>query len=432
MKKLLSLLVAFVVVLAGCGSSSVDLEHEGDGVLTIWSFFEGAPKIAADYYSEQTGTEIDYQTIAYGDFQTKLNTVIGTDDAPDIVILERGFMGSYLSSDDLVSVTDLMGDSENFANYVANTATPTEGPGTYGDDVKAIGWENTASAFFYRTDLASQCLDINSVEEMEAATQSVSDYATLYDQLKNSDDETCSNMALLAGPDYATGLLQNVGLYEINEDGTYDIPAEFGDTLDDILAANESGAIYSPQNDKTQIVNGAANDGFLGNISLAWATQAVEEYEQPGQWAIADTPLDYTAGGSFMAVTSNADMELAKDFLDQTFLNEDWLVDNMESFGMVGNETVMNKYLETTDGTNDYYGGQNTVEKFAQINDGIDYYVPVTPYDVGIGTAISETLTAYADDKTITTTDEAIQMLKDKILSVYPDVTVTADGKEIE
>lgn len=432
MKKLLSLLAAFMIVLAGCGSGSTDLEHEGDGVLTIWSFFEGAPKAAADYYAEQTGTEIDYQTIAYGDFQTKLNTVIGTDDAPDVVILERGFMGSYLSADSIVSLTDLMGDSQEFSDYVANTATPTAGPGTVGDDVKAIGWENTASAFYYRTDLAEQCLGITSVEDMEAATQTPEDYLTLYSDLQSSDDETCSGMSLFAGPEYITGLLQATGAYEISEDGTYDIPEGYGDVLDEALSINDEGLVYSPQNDKTQIVSGAATDAFLGNVSLAWATQAIQEYDQPGQWAVADTPIDFTAGGSFMAVTSNADMEIVKEFLETTFLNEQWLIDNMDLFGMVGNEVVMNKYLETTDGSNEYFGGQNTVEKFAEINDDIDYYVPVTPYDVGIGTSIDEVTTAYSVDKTISTHEEAIKMLNDKLKSLYPDMTITSGGEAIE
>lgn len=98
MKRLLGLLVAFVVVLAGCGSGGG--AAEGDDILTVWSFFEGPPKAALDYYAEQTGTQVDFVTISYGDFPTKLNTVVGTDNAPDIVALDRAFMGNYITSDD--------------------------------------------------------------------------------------------------------------------------------------------------------------------------------------------------------------------------------------------------------------------------------------------------------------------------------------------
>lgn len=51
MKKLIMIFSVFILLLAGCGSGSVD--SEGDGVLTIWSFYEGAPKAAglSSFYS---------------------------------------------------------------------------------------------------------------------------------------------------------------------------------------------------------------------------------------------------------------------------------------------------------------------------------------------------------------------------------------------
>lgn len=425
MKKIVGILTALILVLAGCSSgTSADVSHEGDGKLTIWGFYEGAPKAALDYYAEQTGKDVEYQTVGWEDFQTKINTVIGTDDAPDILLLERSFMGNYVPSDNIISLDALMGDDEQFQAYKDTTAIATQGPGIVNDEVKAIGWENTASAFFYRSDLASQCLDINSVEEMEAATQSVDDYMKLYEELQASDDETCSSMALLSKPAFATGYLQTLGAYNFNDDGSYTVPADFADGLENLKTAMDSGMVYSPTADETQITAGTQKDAFLGNIIAAWATQDTILYDQPGQWAIADTPLDFTAGGSYIAVTTNADTDMVKEFLDMTFLNADWLVDNMETFGMVGNETIMNQYLENADGTNDYFGGENTVKKFAEINEGIDYYVPVTPYDSGLGGAIDEAWTGYAIDHTYSTPEEAIDAFVAEVNSLYPSLTV--------
>ncbi len=427
MRKLISVLALGILLLTGCGASgsSASVEHEGDGVLTIWGFFEGAPKAALDYYAEQTGQPVEYQSIGWGDFQTKINTVIGTEDAPDILLLERSFMGNYIPQESIISLDDLMGDSEKFQSYKDTTAIATQGPGIINDEVKAIGWENTASAFFYRSDLAEQCLGITTPEEMEAATQDIDGYKTIYADLQNSSDETCSKMTLLSMASFATGYLQTLGLYNINNDGTYEIPAEFTEGLDFLKEVFDSGAVYSPTSDTTQVTAGTQNDAFLGNIIAAWATQDIMLYDQPGQWAVADTPIDFTAGGSYIAVTDNADTEMVKEFLEMTFLDEQWLVDNMELFGMVGNETIMNKYLENVDGSNEYFSGQNTVAKFAEINDGIDTYVPVTQYDNGVGSAIDKAWTGYAIDKTYKTTDEAIEAFKEEVLSLYPGMTIT-------
>ncbi|WOO86726.1 extracellular solute-binding protein [Mollicutes bacterium LVI A0039] len=425
MKKILTLLTVFVIALAGCsGDSSETIENTSDEVLTIWGFYEGAPKAALDYYAEQTGKEVEYQAIGWGDFQTKINTVIGTSDAPDILLLERSFMGTYVPSENIISLDALMAGEESFEAYKTNTALATKGPGIVGDEVKALGWENTASAFFYRSDLASKCLGINSVEEMEKATATIGDYTKLYEQLQASDDATCSSMALISKPAFATGYLQSLGAYTFNEDGSYTIPKDFDKGLENLKTFMDSKAVYSPTSDETQVTAGTQKDAFLGNIIAAWATQDTILYDQPGQWAIADTPLDFTAGGSYIAVTTNADTEMVKEFLNMTFLNETWLVDNMEMFGMVGNEVVMNKYLETADGTNDYFGGQNTVEKFAQINADIDYYVPVTQYDSGLGGAIDEAWTGYAIDKTYATPEEARNALIAELQSLYPGLEV--------
>lgn len=429
MKKLVIVLSALVLILGGCTNSekSATLENTGDGVLTIWGFYEGAPKVAVDYYEQQTGNKVDYQTISSEDYQTKLNTVLGTSDAPDIIMLEREYVGTYISSDNLISLDQFLADDEQFQQYKDTASIATAGPGIYDDVTKAIGWENTSSAFFYRSDLANQCLNINSVEEMEAATQSYDDYLQLFNELQSSPDAACNQLSLFGYPDFGEAFLTAADAYTLQDDGTYLITKEFGEALDTMKTAVESGLVYSPDRDKTQIVSGVSNEEVFGSILPAWGTQAILEYDQAGQWAVADTPLDFTKGGTFLGVTTNADADLVHDFFDMTFLNEQWLLDNMNTFGMVGNETVMNKYLEEHDGANDYFGGENTVEKFAEINDGNNDYQPVSPYDSGITASVEEVYLAYAVDGSIATVDEAKEQLKSKVEGLYPDLTVNIE-----
>lgn len=429
MKKNLYLLIAVIVALTGCGSATggSTLEDSGDGVLTVWGFYEGAPKVAVDYYEKETGNIVDYQTISSEDYQTKLNTVLGTDDAPDIIMLEREYVGSYISSDNLISLDDFLSGDEQFQAYKDTTSIATSGPGIYDDITKAIGWENTSSAFFYRSDLASECLNINSVKEMEEATSSYDDYVELYNQLQESSNATCNQLSLFGYPDFGEAFLTKADAYNLQEDGTYLITNEFGEALDFMKEAVSSGIVYSPDRDKTQIVSGVSKGEVFGSILPAWGTQAITEYEQPGQWAIAGTPLNFTKGGTFLAVTNNADSDLVKEFFDMTFLNEQWLLDNMDTFGMVGNEKVMDKYLESNDGANEYFGGQDTVAKFAEINSDNDDYQPVSKYDSGITSSVEEVYLAYAVDGSIKTIDDAKEQLKAKINGLYPELEVVIE-----
>lgn len=429
MKKILYLVFISLFLLVGCGneSGSQTLENTGDGVLTIWGFYEGAPKVAVDYYEQQTGNQVDYQTISSEDYQTKLNTVLGTSDAPDIIMLEREYVGTYTSSPYIISLDDFLADDEQFQAYKDTTSLATAGPGIYDGVTKAIGWENTASAFFYRSDLADQCLGIKSVDEMEAATTRYEDYLNLYETLQTSSDPSCSQLSLFGYPDFGEAFLTAADAYNLQEDGTYLITDEFGDALELLKDAVDKGIVYSPDRDKTQIVSGVSKEQVFGSILPAWGTQAILEYEQPGQWAVADTPLDFTKGGTFLAVTTNADADLVKQFFDMTFLSEQWLLDNMNTFGMIGNETIMTEYLENSDGSNPYFGGQNTVEKFAEINDEIDDYHPVSKYDSGITASVEEVYLAYAVDGSISTIDEAKEQLKSKVNTLYPDLEVVIE-----
>lgn len=428
MKKIVVSIFSLVLILSGCTSSNeVDFSSDGgDDVLTIWAFYEGVPKVATDYFAEQTGIKVDFQTIGRDDYEAKLNTVIGTEDAPDIIMFEKTFMGSYLENPGIVSLDDMLVDDEEFKAYKDNTALSTQGPGIINDEVKAIGWENTSSAFFYRSDLASECLNINSVDEMEAATKTEKDFLGLQDKLKSSSNEKCSKMSLLSYPDFRKGALQEVGAFDI-VDGKYVITTEFGELLDELKTLVDESVIYSPQSDKTQIISGNEQDAFLGNISPAWGTYVAEEYEQPGQWAIAESPLKYSDGGTYLAVSTNADFNIVQQFFDMTFFNEEWLVDNMSSFGLIGNEKVMNKYLETADGENPYYGGENTVEKFSDISKSITDYAPVTKYDAGLSDSLDAVIEEYAVNGTVKTVDEAKELLKSKLNGLYPDLEVTIE-----
>ena len=113
MKKLFLLLV-ILATLISCskkeGASNDEKSKVGDGKLIIWGFFEGMPKQALDEWSKATGKIVEYQTIGWADYQTKLNTVLGTADAPDIVLLERSFMGQFLPTDNFLPIGELWKD----------------------------------------------------------------------------------------------------------------------------------------------------------------------------------------------------------------------------------------------------------------------------------------------------------------------------------
>lgn len=429
MKKVfLAILVLLSLIACGKKSGEATTEAEvkktGDGKLVIWGFFEGMPKQALDEWAKATGKPVEYQTIGWGDYQTKLNTVLGTPDAPDMVLLERSFMGQFLPTDNFLTIADLWKDKPEMQNYLANTDKGVLGQVSPNGVVKAVGWENTSGAFYYRKDMAEKYLGVKTPEEMEALIPTQDAFIGLMSEFEKKAPGT----KFLTRNALSTIELTVSGAYNFQADGTYVITKRVQEGLKNIKDYFNKGNFYTPAYDKTAVLNGTKENKFFGALEPAWAVQDIKEWDQSGLWQIANSPFKWTAGGTFMAVTTNADQDLAWDFLSKTFLNEEWVLKNMSGFGMVANSKLMNDYIskEGISG-NDYFGGQNTIKKFAEISASITSVIPATAYDSGLGTALGDIVNGLTVDATIKDEVEAVNKLKEALNLLYPDLKVTIE-----
>ncbi|WP_172119506.1 ABC transporter substrate-binding protein [Actinomyces faecalis] len=133
------------------------------------------------------------------------------------------------------------------------------------------------------------------------------------------------------------------------------------------------------------------NDQVVGTINGVWISGSIQTAEdQSGKWAITNVPsvdgisgaTNYTAnGGSSWIISSNANYDLAADFLKSTFAGSTELYDTiLPSSGAIANwipageSAVYNEPVE-------FYGGQSVyadvVEfgtKVPSVNTGVYYY----------------------------------------------------------
>lgn len=100
-KKWISMVLAATMLLTACGSSggSEGKENSGDSnknqtELTVYSWFSGGEQEACDaliekYEAENPDIKINMNYIAYADYNSKLNTVLASGDAPDIFYVDQ-------------------------------------------------------------------------------------------------------------------------------------------------------------------------------------------------------------------------------------------------------------------------------------------------------------------------------------------------------
>lgn len=186
MKKIIGILSIFLVLLAGCGSTSSESAGNGEDVTLTFAFWDDLwrpafEKMADEFEETHPGVTIEMQITPYSSYWTKMDTIATTGDGPDIFVMNTPNVEKYYESGMLAPLDDAMAAQDvNPDDFVEKTfdAYQIDG-GTYG-----IPFNYDVAMLFYNIDLMEKA-GIDKVpetwDEMMAAGKKVLDYdETLY------------------------------------------------------------------------------------------------------------------------------------------------------------------------------------------------------------------------------------------------------------
>ncbi|MFV0254653.1 MAG: ABC transporter substrate-binding protein, partial [Erysipelotrichaceae bacterium] len=112
MKKLFTMVLMLVVVLAGCGSKeSTDQSGEKESIrFSIWDETqqEGYQKIIDQFETENPNIDVTLEVTPWGDYWTKLETDALAGTAPDVVALDPAYYLQYQQGDLLMNLDDIV------------------------------------------------------------------------------------------------------------------------------------------------------------------------------------------------------------------------------------------------------------------------------------------------------------------------------------
>lgn len=434
MKKIIALLMFSILVLFGCSSDTTEMTG-GDDVLTIWSHFTGPMEPALAYYEEQTGNETEFVLIPWEDATTKYASALGTSDAPDLFItgrtevmpwINQGYIVSY---DDVPEIAELEGYKTYMETTVPITLNQTIDPATgknYG-----IGWEVPATMFYYNTVVAEECFGVSEPEEIEALMETKEEFYEMHTTMQ----ETCPGTSLLTDTvQFFWAGFENSMPTTVNENGEIVVTQEFKDNTEMMKEAystvgQEGGFAYT-NNDANAEMVAAQNHDALGIIAPSWYTYRPKEFDQPGEWRVANPPFNVgNNGGAYLAMTTNADVDMVAEFYDMTFLNEQYIADNMEDFGYIhGCQGFMDYYYEQGgNGQDEYYGNQDITAKVLEAAEEITEVADPSIYESGLMGVLTTVGNGYFIDGTYATFDEMIDGYEQEVKSLYPEVTVVRE-----
>ena len=321
--------IGLTVALAACTSGGNEGGgDEGGNTLTVWAWdpafnlyaMEEAEKV---YQEDNPEFELEIVETPWEDLQTKLTTLAQsgqTDELPDIFLMQNNaFQKNLLTYPELFTdLTDSGVDYSEFPEAVVNYST-MDGA-NYG-----VPFDNGTAITALRTDVLTE------------AGYTIDDFTDItWDEFitKAEDVLAKTGKPLLSGEagsiDLLTMMLQSAGASLFDEDGNPTIVDN-----DALLAAIDvytrlvQSGVLQQVNSWDEYIGSFVNSTVAGVMQGVWIVGSVQTAaDQSGLWNVTNVPslegvgeaTNYTAnGGSSWAVSSNANVELASDFLASTF-----------------------------------------------------------------------------------------------------------------
>lgn len=344
----LALALPAALVLTSCSGGGGDAPAPGDdNTLTVWAWdpafniyaLEEAEKI---YQQDNPDFELEIVEVPWEDLQTRLTTLAQSqsfDELPDIFLMQNNaFQKNAINYPDLFG--DLSGADIDFSEFPDSVVEYSTLDGVnYG-----VPFDSGTAITALRTDV------------LEQAGYTLDDFTDItWDAFieQGKDVLAKTGMPLLSGQagssDLIVMMLQSAGASLFDEEGNPTIVDN--DALNaaiDVYTELVDAGVYLEVNSWDEYIGSFVNGNVAGTQQGVWIVGSIQSAEdQSGLWGVTNVPsldgvsgaTNYTAnGGSSWAISSNANAELAADFLAATFAGSTELYDTiLPASGAVAN-----------------------------------------------------------------------------------------------
>ena len=336
------------LIMSGCSSDGGDNGggDADDNTLTVWTWdpafniyaMEEAEKI---YAADHPGFTLDIVETPWDDLQTKLTTLAQSQEfgeLPDIFLMQNNaFQKNVINYPDLFSEATDAADFSEFPTAVTDYST--------------VDGVNYGVPFDAGTAIQALRTDV-----LEEAGYTLADFTdiTWDDFLVKAEDVLAkTGKPLLSGQagsaDTIMMMLQSAGASLFDDEGNPTIADndELKASIDMYTQLVDSG-VFTEVNTWDEFIGSFVNGGVAGTIQGVWISGSIQTAaDQAGNWGVTNLPkldgisgaTNYSAnGGSSWAISSNANVDLANDFLKSTFAGSTELYDTiLPSSGAVAN-----------------------------------------------------------------------------------------------
>ncbi len=391
-----------------------------------------------------------------GEYQTKLKAALNTSDAPDVIALEAAFVKSYIESDMLADLGDLLPAAE-----AANVYPFVIDVGTDNGTTKAFAYQATPGALFYRRSLAKEYFGTDDPAQIQELLSDMDKYTAAAEVIKEKSGG--STFMVASSGDFQNPFLANRAQPWIVDDTLVvdpmvqqyvDTAKTFRDNGYEARATQWQEGWFAGMNDSLVDANGNPQkifSYFLPTWGLPYvlapnAKSADGTTDTSGDWALIPGPLPYQWGGTWMGVLKDSkNMDLAKEFIEFATLDEtnltNWATgvytneylkaidpnvpdDQQQAPGdFVSSQNVVEQITASFDDSDlsKFLSGQNSYAGFAEAAPTVNAKL-MTGADDAIQRALNDPIAQYLNGQI--SQDEMWATWKAAVQNEFPDITV--------
>ncbi|MFB5267409.1 ABC transporter substrate-binding protein [Paenibacillus enshidis] len=413
----LVLLLGIAVVLSGCQLQA--MADEADNEITVWSFTDEAGYAIEKFEQKYPDIKVNFVNIPGNFYITKLKSALQTrSKAPDVFMIENANIR------EMIDVPYLQNLSE--APYKADDLLPEQYPFVQGNEkdskgnVKAIGYQATPGAIYYRRDLAKQYLGTDDPEKVSAQ---IDTWDKIFEIGERVQQESGNKVHALTN---WNAILNSYDGIPWVKDGKFVMDEKYLQVLDLVREARQRKVLAEFEDGGAGVAASMQNGGVMFYPGATWALQYTFKANAPdtaGLWGLAQGPTGFSAGGTYISMYSNSDKkDLAWKFIkfynfDHEFLSE--LAREQDYF--TSNMIVNDRLAQTV--TSDYLGGQSHFEFFSEAARKVPVYER-TKYDTIINNDIFKNVLQLYLNNDIRTKEEAVERIKRDVKLRFPELEV--------
>jgi len=428
-------------------------------VIDFWSFTNELMTMAIAYEGVNPDVDIVYTMAPMdaGEYQTKLKSALGTDEAPDIMALEASFVREYVESDILMTINDLLPAAEAAGTYqyVLDVATDFDG------NLKALSWQATPGAVFYRRSIAKEYFGTDDPDEIQAMMSDMDGFTEMAATLKDAgggDVYMVASNREFENPYWANRsqpwVVDDTFVIDPKMDEYVELSKMFRDEGYEAQAGQWSEGWFAGMSDTLVDAEGNSKQifcYFLPTWGLPYvlkpnATTEDGSGDTAGDWGIVPGPLPYSWGGTFAGVLAESDnADLAKEIVtwmttDETHLSN-WALgvydnaylaaidpsvpeDQGQAAGdFVSSQVVVEKIVGEFDGGDlaEFLAGQNSYAGFAAAAPAVSGAL-LQGSDDAIQRAFADPMNQFLAGEI--SQEELYEVWKDSIRIEFPDLIV--------